>query len=244
MSQSEDQQRVQLGKKLQQWATDIDVPPNLHTQVMEAARQCPIPQLLSEEVEMTRTTVPDFNRPVLVPENPKQRNWWKLIVLAQAAVILLVVGIQVLTHSAIGKYVLSVIIVSYGLGSTGREGLSEQEVARIVPKLMEQASQDAAKGNNTGALFLYQQVVHHLALPLNNLAWVYFQQGKAAQGLPWARMVVKLEPENPAYLDTLAEILCALKESKEAIQIMEKVVKAEPQEFQEKLTRFREGSCW
>lgn len=42
------------------------------------------------------------------------------------------------------------------------------------------------------------------AQPMNEIAWLYQKNDRAAEALPLARLAVQIAPDNPAYLDTLA----------------------------------------
>ena len=44
---------------------------------------------------------------------------------------------------------------------------------------------------------------------MNNLAWVLLRSGETAEAFDWARKAVAAGPQEPAYLDTLAEIQIA-----------------------------------
>ncbi len=77
-------------------------------------------------------------------------------------------------------------------------------------------------GDPTHAAEAYRQALAGLAAPMNQLAWIYFQQSKAEQALPLARMAAQIDPENPVILDTLAEVLAQHGDRTEAVQWMEK----------------------
>jgi Flp pilus assembly protein TadD len=82
-----------------------------------------------------------------------------------------------------------------------------------------------------------------LALPFNQLAWFFHQQGEDRQGLPLAQLAVQFHPDDAEYLDTLAVLLCQVGEHAEAIRTMERAADLRPQQFKEKLTRFHRGVC-
>lgn len=77
-------------------------------------------------------------------------------------------------------------------------------------------------GDPTQAAESYHQALAGLAVPMNQLAWIYFQQSKPEQALPLARMAAQVDPENPAIMDTLAEVLDRHGDRAEAVQWMSK----------------------
>jgi tetratricopeptide (TPR) repeat protein len=77
-------------------------------------------------------------------------------------------------------------------------------------------------GDPSHAAEAYRQALAGLAAPMNQLAWIYFQQSKAEQALPLARMAAQIDPENPVIMDTLAEVLAQHGDRAEAVQWMEK----------------------
>jgi tetratricopeptide (TPR) repeat protein len=77
-------------------------------------------------------------------------------------------------------------------------------------------------GDPSHAAEAYHQALAGLAAPMNQLAWIYFQQSKTEQALPLARIAVQIDPENPVIMDTLAEVLARHGDRAEAVQWMEK----------------------
>jgi hypothetical protein len=77
-------------------------------------------------------------------------------------------------------------------------------------------------GDTSHAADAYRQALAGLAVPMNQLAWIYFQQSKAEKALPLARMAVQFDPENPVIMDTLAEVLAKHGDRDEATQWMGK----------------------
>lgn len=65
---------------------------------------------------------------------------------------------------------------------------------------------------------------------LNNLAWVLLQAGEGDAALDYAQQAITLEPLQPAYLDTLAEILIARKAFPEARLALETALSLNPSE--------------
>jgi len=84
-------------------------------------------------------------------------------------------------------------------------------------------------GDTSHAAEAYQQALAGLAIPMNQLAWLYYQQSKTEQALPLARMAAQIDPENPAILDTLAEVLARHGDRAEAVKWMEKAASLDTQ---------------
>lgn len=63
--------------------------------------------------------------------------------------------------------------------------------------------------------------------PPNNLAWLLVQQGKSG-ALPLAERAAKLQPDNAAVLDTLAQVLASEKQWSRAVAEQQKVVAKAP----------------
>lgn len=117
--------------------------------------------------------------------------------------------------------------------------------------LVHEADRYASEPNTTRALETYRKALNLMAFPLNQVAWLLYQEGqgspqaqaKAAEGLPLARLAVQLRPDEAEYLDTLAVLLCAVGEHAEALGWMEKAAALQAKPFREKLERFRRGAC-
>lgn len=121
-----------------------------------------------------------------------------------------------------------------------------EEGAGVEPTLyglVQQARQYEREGNTAQAIASYQAALDQVAFPLNNLAWLYYQQGDASTGLPLARLAVQLRPEEAEYLDTLAVLLCTVGEQGAALHTMAKAAALRPEQFREKLARFQQGVC-
>lgn len=88
--------------------------------------------------------------------------------------------------------------------------------------LVEKGKAYERAGDTSHAIEAYQQALTGMATPMNQLAWLYYQQSKTEQALPLARMAVQIDPQNPAILDTLAEVLARHGDRAEAEQWMEK----------------------
>lgn len=96
------------------------------------------------------------------------------------------------------------------------------------------------KKDTKNAIFAYEEAVALMAEPMNQLAWLYQEQGKLEGALPLSRMATRLSQNNANYLDTLAEVLFQTGEREEAIDVMEKAARLNPK-YKNKLIRFREG---
>lgn len=63
---------------------------------------------------------------------------------------------------------------------------------------------------------------------MNNLAWVLLQAGEGGAALDYARQAVTIDPKQPAYLDTLAEILVVKKAFPEAREVIAQALALAP----------------
>jgi len=88
--------------------------------------------------------------------------------------------------------------------------------------LIEKGSAYERSGDTSHAEEAYRQALTELATPMNQLAWLYYQQSKTEQALPLARMAAQIDPENPTVLDTLAEVLARHGDRSEAVKWMSK----------------------
>ncbi len=120
-------------------------------------------------------------------------------------------------------------------------GSSQLQTA--LPTLMSQGLQYEQKGNTAQAVDVYQQAIDQVAIPLNQLAWIYQTQGEMVQGLQLAQLAVQLRPEKATFWDTLAVIHCKMGDDANAVTQMETASRLDPQTFQAKLDRFRQGQC-
>lgn len=96
------------------------------------------------------------------------------------------------------------------------------------------------KKDTKNAIFAYEEAVALMAEPMNQLAWLYQEQGKLEGALLLSRMATRLSQNNANYLDTLAEVLFKTGEREEAIDVMEKAAMLNPK-YKNKLIRFRKG---
>lgn len=79
----------------------------------------------------------------------------------------------------------------------------------------------------------------------NNLAWINSTNGKYLdEALKHAELAVKNEPDNPTYLDTLADVCFNLGQVERAIELMEKCLRINPlsEHYQDQMEKFRRAS--
>ncbi len=78
----------------------------------------------------------------------------------------------------------------------------------------------------------------------NDLAWIYATQDKELQeALRLVDTALSLDPDNPSYLDTKAEVLYKLGDYNQAIEIESKLAEQHPDDalFQQQLDKFKAG---
>jgi tetratricopeptide (TPR) repeat protein len=83
-------------------------------------------------------------------------------------------------------------------------------------------------GETQQAMAAYQQALSEVSVPMNQLAWIYFQQDRPEDALPLARMAAELNPRNAAALDTFAEVLNRQGNRADALKWMEKAASLDP----------------
>lgn len=125
------------------------------------------------------------------------------------------------------------------LPPSGERGSSEETLST----LLREGKRSALAGETDHAITAYREAIDQLALPLNELAWLLHTQGRAAEGLPLARLAVQLRPDQVEYLDTLITLLCKEGKPAEAVELLEQAAKQVPPRFHDRLERMRQGLC-
>jgi tetratricopeptide (TPR) repeat protein len=92
--------------------------------------------------------------------------------------------------------------------------------------------------DTANAIATYEKAVGLMAAPMNNLAWLYLEQGRTAEALPLSQMAVQLTPHHAGYLDTYAEALFKTGNYREALKIMEQAAGLDSR-FRDKLPKYR-----
>jgi len=90
------------------------------------------------------------------------------------------------------------------------------------------------------AIAAYKEALLIMATPMNQLAWLYYKEGKNQEALSLSQMAVQLVPGDADFLDTLAEILFQEEKYGEALQAMEKAVNLDSS-YRSKLGKFRQA---
>ncbi|MCK6526082.1 tetratricopeptide repeat protein [Myxococcota bacterium] len=83
------------------------------------------------------------------------------------------------------------------------------------------------------------------AVTLNNLAWQYAQRGENLdEGIALVTDAISQEPDNVAFLDTLAELLYRKDQPREALRVIEQALTLQPGAVHllEQRDRFREAA--
>lgn len=71
-------------------------------------------------------------------------------------------------------------------------------------------------------------ILPNMAQPLSNIARIWQQQGRTGEALAMARLAVKSEENNPAYLALYAELLMESNKTIDAIRVMQVAVDKDP----------------
>lgn len=96
-------------------------------------------------------------------------------------------------------------------------------------------------GDPEHAAEAYRQALAGRAAPMNQLALLYDQQSKTELALPLARMAAQIDPEDPAILDTLAQVLAKHGDRAEAVQSMEKAAALDSR-YRDKLDQLKQAA--
>ena len=127
-----------------------------------------------------------------------------------------------------------------GQAPTGRLTMRGRQIETI-PSLTEQGDSLVAEGRTDEAIASYEKALRVVAAPANHLAWLYLGQGRISDALPLSRLAVEMRPDDPNFLDTLAEILLKGGDPKGALEVIERAAQLDPQ-FASKLRKFREAA--
>ena len=97
-----------------------------------------------------------------------------------------------------------------------------EDVRTAMMKAERQIGTDKAAAKETYEKILQQTPENFVVL--NNLAYLYFEDGEIDKALPLARKAVGLQPKNADSLDTLAQILLQQDKYEESLSLYETVV--------------------
>lgn len=87
----------------------------------------------------------------------------------------------------------------------------EGESAGSITALTTLGRELESRGKTAEAERAYRDAVTAMAEPMNDLAWIYFNSGKARLALPLANLAVELRPDEERYADTLTKLREAAK---------------------------------
>jgi tetratricopeptide (TPR) repeat protein len=107
------------------------------------------------------------------------------------------------------------------------------------PSLVQKGLEYEKAGDSAHAIDAYKEALSNMALPMNQLAWLYLQQGRTDDALPLARLAADLSPDDPAILETLAEVLAKHGDRPGAIRWMGKAADMDPQ-YRDKLAQLKQ----
>ncbi|MCP4265917.1 MAG: hypothetical protein GY777_10135 [Candidatus Brocadiaceae bacterium] len=71
------------------------------------------------------------------------------------------------------------------------------------------------------AIAAYEKALSLMADPMNNIAWLYLEQGRIEDSLSLSQIAVQLTPNNANHLDTRTEVLLKSGEYAEALKVMD-----------------------
>lgn len=108
-----------------------------------------------------------------------------------------------------------------------------------MPSFAQQALAQLERGEKTQAQDTVRKALKNVAAPLNDFAWVLLQSDDmAVKAEHLAEIAVSVEPQNPDFLDTLAQIQYKNGDKAKAIQTLETAQAINPV-FTEKLNKWR-----
>ncbi len=96
------------------------------------------------------------------------------------------------------------------------------------------------KKDTIKAIAAYEAAISLMAGPMNNLAWLYLEEGRIEDSLSLSQIAVQLTPNNANHLDTRAEVLFKSGNYVEALKVMEKAAGLDPL-YERKLAKYRQA---
>jgi len=90
--------------------------------------------------------------------------------------------------------------------ATMSEALTMRGSRLSIEELVEQAKRAESQGEKKKAIENYQEALRKIAEPLNNLAWLYHEEGQDQNAEPLAVLAVQFGSHDPEFSDTLARI--------------------------------------
>ncbi len=131
-----------------------------------------------------------------------------------------------------------------------RLGVADADVLHeLIPELVARGREEDAQRLFEAAYQLFKVSLEQApqeAEPMNNLAWLCARAGRRLdEALRLASRAVELEPDNAAYLDTLAEVHFARGEAARAVELEQQALRLRPGDpfMQRQLARFRAGAA-
>jgi tetratricopeptide (TPR) repeat protein len=110
--------------------------------------------------------------------------------------------------------------------------------------LIQTAIEHEKKGEIEKAVAVYVEAVKMVVEPMNQLAWLYQEQGELESALPLARVSVQMNADRAEFHHTLGVVLCKTGKTDEAINSMEKAAELKPSEkFKGDLEKVKGGKC-
>lgn len=107
----------------------------------------------------------------------------------------------------------------------------QEKIPSAAKPILLQAIKYQERGQKTWATESYQQVLERQpdnVAALNNLGWIYFEDGAYTKSLELLNQAAKLAPDNPAVLDSLGWVLLKNKQRDEALPYLEKAHRLAP----------------
>lgn len=99
-----------------------------------------------------------------------------------------------------------------GVASQGKveEKISMRgETTDALSQLTALAKEKESRGDTVGAERAYRDAVTTVAEPINDLAWLYLQTGRAKEAASLATLAVQMRSDEPRYVDTLEKARAA-----------------------------------
>lgn len=149
-------------------------------------------------------------------------------------------------EGAVGAQNQTEVSLRGGAPQSRPAGLSEGQL-NTVDVLTQEGVDFERQRDEDQAMVSYREAIGLAGDAMNYLAWLYQKNGQYDDALPLARSAVHVQPDKPAYLDTLAVVLCEKGDASQAVSLIREAARLNANEFgqglDERVENFENGVC-